>query len=208
MLCMVFLGQDEKANADTIARVSELRNSLKHKIHIIVFPADSQQDKPAEDIINACSISKFPAVVVDGKLLAQGKSLQGAYEEAARRKTIDIDQHLATDIIDSQTLVAMFYVCSYVEGQTIENGRVMVYVTKDNEYQAGVNLPSVFIALIADSKDYYVLSNSCHAPEKAYWEFPEDIEAKTLKVIMVVYDGEGNILGTCCSADDCMEGAE
>lgn len=208
VLCMIFLGKDEKKNADVITTVTKLRRSLQHKIHTIVFPFQIQQEKAAQDIIKEHSINKFPAVVVDGKLLAEGESLEQVCKQAARRKPINISLHLAIGIVDKETFVAMFYLCSFKQGGFIENGRVMVYVVDDNKLQTDVYPPNVFKALIADSKDYNVGSGSCHVPETVHWQIPEGLDPKNLRALMVVYDGKGKILGTCCSDEDCTEKEE
>ena len=52
MLCMVFLGEDKKANADMIAEVTKLRESLQHRIHPLIFTAQSQQEKAVQAFLD------------------------------------------------------------------------------------------------------------------------------------------------------------
>lgn len=206
ILCMIFLSKDEKMNAETITIVKKLTKSLQHKFHPIIFTPQSQQAKAAQDIIDEYGVSKFPAVVIDGKMLAEDESLEEVCKEASGRKTITISQHLATDVLEEKHLVTMFYICCFEEGEYIDDGRVMVYVVENNKHEDRY-LPNIFRALIADSKEYNVESGSCHAPETVYWEIPEGTDPKSLRVVMAIYDSDGKILGTCCSAEDCTERA-
>lgn len=201
---MVILSEDENTNAEMIAAVKKLRNSLQHKIHTLVFNVQSQQEEAVQDIINKHNVREFPAVIIDGKLLTEGESLEQAAEEAAKREMITIDQNLARDIIDEETLVVTFYICCYKEGEYIENGRVMVYLVERDEYEE-TYIGDTYRALIADSKEYYVESGSCHVPEMVYWQIPEGVDPEYLHIVMVVYDDEDKVLGTCCSAEDCSE---
>ncbi len=199
-LCKVFLGTDEKTNFRVLEAVQKAVEGRKHLLHSIVFPAVVQKEKAVEEEIQQYKISSFPAIVMNDQLLTSPDELEKAALESSKPPRVAITAHLEKEIVDKTNLTVMCYMCCFVEGESIDKGRVAIYVTEDSATK-----DPLFKTLIADNRDYNIEIGSCHAPETFYWAIPKEVDQKSLKAIMVAYDGKGKILGTCCTLDDCTE---
>lgn len=199
-LCKVFLGPDEKANTSTLETVRKVGESRKHMLHSVVFPAGVQKEKAVADEIQQYKISSFPAIVMNDRLINSPDELEKIAIESSKAPRVTITAHLEKELVDQTNLTVMCYMCCFVEGEFIKKGRVMIYVVEESDAK-----DPIFKTLISDKKDYSIETASCHAPETSYWTIPKEVVQKNLKAIMVSYDGDGKILGTCCTSDECTE---
>jgi|GEM_PF-4924672 len=203
VLCKVFLGTDEKANTEILGEVKRITEAKKHSIHTIIFPAAIQNDKGVQDEIKMYNVATFPALIIDEKILDKTTDLGKTVEEASKIDRVILTPHLEKDVDEKKNLIATCYICCFIEGQSVENGRLMVYAVDETPQKDGC-VSSIFKTLIVDNREYNIESASCHAPKTFYWPIPQDTDPKYIKLIMIAYDGKGKILGTCCSSE-CSE---